>query len=207
MLGAWPLHLARRGVPSLLGAAVASTRLRAAPHASLVTGAAASFDMAAEEEEDVLVEMQPGCFRTAVMNRPKALNAVNLSMVKRLTELYDTCVPRSALCAAPRPRRGAHPNAPPPAPRRSWESKAHVRAVMLKGAGGRAFCAGGDVRALAGSQLDKPERVAAAIEYFRAEDSLVYKIANLSKPHVAVLDGIVMVRRASALRRCAQPSP
>jgi enoyl-CoA hydratase/carnithine racemase len=73
---------------------------------------------------------------------------------------------------------------------------------MLKGAGGKAFCAGGDVRALAGSQLEQPQRVAAAIEYFRAEDSLVYKIANYSKPHVAILDGIVMVRRA---KRAAPP--
>ena len=97
----------------------------------------------------------------------------------------------------PLPRRGAHPNAPPPLPRRSWESKAHVHAVMLKGAGGKAFCAGGDVRALAQAQLDTPQRVAAAIEYFRAEDSLVYKIANFPKPHVAILDGIVMVRRAA----------
>jgi hypothetical protein len=68
---------------------------------------------------------------------------------------------------------------------------------MLKGAGGKAFCAGGDVRALAAAKLDGPARVAAAIEYFRAEDSLVYKIANYSKPHVAIMDGIVMVRRAA----------
>lgn len=67
---------------------------------------------------------------------------------------------------------------------------------MLKGAGGKAFCAGGDVRALAAAKLDGPARVAAAIAYFRAEDSLVYKIANLSKPHIAIMDGIVMVRRA-----------
>ena len=86
---------------------------------------------------------------------------------------------------------------------RSWESKPHVRAVMLKGAGGKAFCAGGDVRALAAAKLDAPARVAAAIEYFRAEDSLVYKIATYSKPHVAIMDGIVMARslpRATRLR-------
>ena len=78
-----------------------------------------------------------------------------------------------------------------------------MRAVMLKGAGGKAFCAGGDVRALAAAKLDAPARVAAAIEYFRAEDSLVYKIATYSKPHVAIMDGIVMARslpRATRLR-------
>ncbi len=74
-------------------------------------------------------------------------------------------------------------------------------AIVLKGAGGRAFCAGGDVRALATAGGDPAARTAAAIAYFRGEDSLVYRIATLSKPHVAIMDGIVMVRaRMRAMR-------
>jgi hypothetical protein len=44
------------------------------------------------------------CMRAAVLSRPSALNAVNMSMVERLTELYAKCVvgPRcraARLCA------------------------------------------------------------------------------------------------------------
>ena len=88
MLGAWPLRLARRGAPSLL--AGAPTRSRAAPHAGLAASAAANVAMrpaAGTGDAEVLIEDHGG-MRAAVMNRPAALNAVNLSMVKRLTELY-----------------------------------------------------------------------------------------------------------------------
>ena len=71
-----------------------------------------------------------------------------------------------------------------------------MRTVVLKGAGGRAFCAGGDVRAIAPTKgMDPAARTAAAIAYFRAEDTLVYRIATYPKPHVALMDGIVMVCR------------
>jgi 1,4-dihydroxy-2-naphthoyl-CoA synthase len=73
-----------------------------------------------------------------------------------------------------------------------------VGAIVLKGAGGRALCAGGDVRALATMPGDAAARTAAAISYFRGEDSLVYRIATLSKPHIAIMDGIVMARRRAA---------
>lgn len=40
---------------------------------------------------EVLVEDLPG-LKAAVMHRPKALNAMNTTMVERLTELYARCV-------------------------------------------------------------------------------------------------------------------
>ncbi len=83
-----------------------------------------------------------------------------------------------------------------------WEAQPHVGAVVLKGAGERAFCAGGDVRALATAQGSAAARAAQAVSYFRGEDTLVYNIATLSKPHVSILDGIVMAR---ALAPRAQP--
>jgi hypothetical protein len=39
---------------------------------------------------EVLVEDLPG-LKAAVMHRPKALNAMNTTMVERLTELYTRC--------------------------------------------------------------------------------------------------------------------
>ena len=67
----------------------------------------------------------------------------------------------------------------------------HVGAIILQGAGERAFCAGGDVRALCVGPRDEGLQ-AAAIAYFRAEDTLCWQINQLRKPHVSVIDGIVM---------------
>jgi enoyl-CoA hydratase/carnithine racemase len=66
-----------------------------------------------------------------------------------------------------------------------------VGAILLQGAGGKAFCAGGDVRALCLGPRDESLQ-AAAVAYFRAEDTLCWQINQLRKPHVSILDGIVM---------------
>lgn len=65
-------------------------------------------------DSDVLVEGK-AYSRTAILNRPSALNALNSSMCVRLRKLY-----------------------------RSWEDNPDIGFVALKG-GGRAFCAGGDI--------------------------------------------------------------
>ncbi|KAH6779735.1 ATP-dependent caseinolytic protease/crotonase family protein [Perilla frutescens var. hirtella] len=65
----------------------------------------------------VLVEGK-GSSRTAILNRPSSLNALNTSMVARLHKLY-----------------------------KNWEDDPAVGSVALKG-GGRAFAAGGDIVAL-----------------------------------------------------------
>jgi len=117
--------------------------------------------MDASGHAEVLVE-DLSCCRAAVLHRPAALNAVNANMVARLTELYAR-----------------------------WDKHAHVGCILLKGSGDKAFCAGGDVRALA-RRGGSPQAQAQAVAYFRAEDTLVHRISQLSKPHVAVMDGIVM---------------
>lgn len=54
------------------------------------------------------------------LNRPRALNSLNLDMIRTLTPVL-----------------------------REWQQRdSGVRAVMVRGAGGKAFCAGGDIRAL-----------------------------------------------------------
>lgn len=108
----------------------------------------------------VLFEELGSC-RVAVLNRPAALNALDLSMVTQLHALYA-----------------------------GWADAPHVGAVLLRGTG-RAFCAGGDVKALATAPGPFDARRAAAAAYFRAEDALVWRIATLAKPHVALLDGLV----------------
>ena len=56
---------------------------------------------------------------TCLSCRPKALNALNQAMCETLHRLY---------C--------------------DWEASPDVHAIILKGAGGKAFCAGGDVKGM-----------------------------------------------------------
>ena len=64
------------------------------------------------------------------------------------------------------------------------------RAVLVKAAPGRAFCAGGDIRAV--TELVRRAGVAAAMPFFRDEYRLNWRIHTYPKPYVALLDGITM---------------
>jgi len=64
-----------------------------------------------------------------------------------------------------------------------------VSMVIIRG-NGKAFCAGGDIRALAQAALVK--NAAVPRDFFGPEYVLVGKIFNYSKPYVALLDGITM---------------
>lgn len=109
------------------------------------------------ESSEVLLEK--GVFsRTLILNRPKQLNALNLNMVRILNEAYKYV-----------------------------EKSEHCRVAILKGnAPGRAFCAGGDIKAVYENPLGTGK------DFFSEEYELDYRVGNLSKPHVALLDGITM---------------
>eukprot|EP00163_Fabomonas_tropica_P029764 TRINITY_DN6508_c0_g1_i9.p1 TRINITY_DN6508_c0_g1~~TRINITY_DN6508_c0_g1_i9.p1 ORF type:complete len:498 (+),score=106.08 TRINITY_DN6508_c0_g1_i9:242-1735(+) len=77
------------------------------------------------ESDPILLDIGE-MYRSAVLNRPKALNALNLDMVQKLTTLFET-----------------------------WGENRDVRVVALQGAGTKAFCAGGDIVALYKSGLAK----------------------------------------------------
>ncbi len=110
-------------------------------------------------DPDILFEVTHG-LATATLNRAEALNALTFDMVRRLdARLVE------------------------------WAADPAVRAILIEGAGGRAFCAGGDVRALyqagkAGGDL--PAR------FYAAEYAMNYRIHRLEKPYVALMDGITM---------------
>lgn len=94
------------------------------------------------------------------LNRPNALNALTWDMCKRLrAQLID------------------------------WERRPAVRAILIKGAGEKAFCAGGDIRWLYENARRDP---AGACEFFREEYRLNALIHHYTKPYVALIDGIVM---------------
>ncbi len=94
------------------------------------------------------------------LNRPKALNALTHNMV-----------------------RAMHPQL------REWERDDGVERVIIEGAGEKAFCAGGDVRAL--YDLGRA-RDPAFIEFYREEYRLNTYIKRYPKPFIALIDGIVM---------------
>ena len=96
-----------------------------------------------------------------VMNRPQALNAIDLPMIRACTRALE-----------------------------AWRDEPHVHAVVIEGAGERAFCAGGDVRALRQFELDGEHCKAEA--FFREEYQLNLMIATYPKPYVALIDGICM---------------
>lgn len=115
----------------------------------------------AETAEPTVIAGREGLAGTILMNRPRALNALDAGMI---AAIHDAL-------------RGFHED---PA----------VRLVLLEGAGGRAFCAGGDVRrmrelALAGD--------AAGIEaFFASEYAMNLAIAEFPKPWVSLIDGVCM---------------
>ncbi|XP_030641755.1 3-hydroxyisobutyryl-CoA hydrolase, mitochondrial isoform X3 [Chanos chanos] len=94
------------------------------------------------------------------LNRPKALNALNISMIR---------------CMFPQLKK--------------WEKDSETDIVIIKGAGGKAFCAGGDIRAVteAGKSGDS-----LAKDFFREEYILNNAIGTFQKPYVALIDGITM---------------
>jgi enoyl-CoA hydratase/carnithine racemase len=70
-----------------------------------------------------------------------------------------------------------------------------VSVVLLRGAGEKAFCAGGDVVTVVNQgQLAKANarEYRFPTDFFRTEYLVDHQIATLSKPHIALIDGITM---------------
>jgi enoyl-CoA hydratase len=112
-------------------------------------------------EEQTVIAQQDGRIGRIVLNRPHALNALDLPMIRACTR---------ALAA--------------------WRDEPHVHAVVIQGAGDRAFCAGGDIRALRQYELDGEHHKAET--FFREEYELNLMIATYPKPYIALIDGICM---------------
>jgi enoyl-CoA hydratase/carnithine racemase len=69
-----------------------------------------------------------------------------------------------------------------------------VACVVLQGEGGKAFCAGGDVKSLYLAKTAPSDKNPPSIlqKFFATEYVLDYKLANMSPVLVALMDGIVM---------------
>ncbi|ATO49638.1 enoyl-CoA hydratase/isomerase family protein [Brevibacillus laterosporus] len=112
--------------------------------------------------EDVLFTTNKNGVGTILLNRPKALNSLSLDMLlPMLAKLKE------------------------------WESDDTINLIVLKGAGSKGFCAGGDIKALYQARnnelsLQKAQR------FFEVEYQLDQYMYRYSKPILACLDGIVM---------------
>lgn len=71
-----------------------------------------------------------------------------------------------------------------------WAADPEISAVLVEGAGERAFCAGGDIRAVWDARTRQDDAFNRAL--FRDEYRLDRAIYRYSKPYVAFMDGIVM---------------
>ncbi|MGH2343009.1 enoyl-CoA hydratase/isomerase family protein [Segnochrobactraceae bacterium EtOH-i3] len=116
--------------------------------------------MADAAAEPVVIARVEGGIGHITLNRPKALNALNLDMVR----LCDAALTE-------------------------FEADPKIAAVLIDGAGGRAFCAGGDIRLIRDTGRDNPEFAAT---FWAEEYRLNNRIAHYPKPYIALMDGIVM---------------
>lgn len=71
-----------------------------------------------------------------------------------------------------------------------WRSDPAVRAVVVRSGTPRAFCAGGDIRAIREAALRGD--FAATARFFREEYALNQEIAEYPKPYIALVDGVAM---------------
>src|SRR5690606_35771695 len=112
-----------------------------------------------DETAEILFERH-GAIGLVTLNRPKALNALTLEMIRAFQPTLD-----------------------------AWAADPGVGAVVVRGGGEKAFCAGGDVRAVwqAGKQGGELTQV-----FSREEYRLNRPIFRFPKPYIALIDGITM---------------
>lgn len=96
-----------------------------------------------------------------VLDRPQALNALDQSMIDELHSVLA-----------------------------EWGDDDAVQTVLVTSSSDRAFCAGGDIRAIREHALAGESD--AITDYFSAEYRLDQMVANYPKPYVALIDGAAM---------------
>lgn len=114
------------------------------------------------DSDDILFGRDGGV-ATVTLNRPQQLNAFTLGMYRRFDPML-----------------------------RQWEADPAVHAVVIQGADGRAFCAGGDIRAIYEAGRGTAGDPALTSIFFREEYRLIRRLYRYKKPYIALIDGIAM---------------
>lgn len=115
------------------------------------------------DSNDVVFETLAGCdgeLGIITLNRPAKLNALTEAMI---LQIYDQLL--------------------------QWQGDNAITAVIIRGSGDKAFCAGGDVRNLAEAAHRGDNHFP---KFFADEYRLNYLIAQYQKPYIAWCDGITM---------------
>jgi len=93
------------------------------------------------------------------LNRPRALNALTLEMIRTMTSLLKT-----------------------------WDREGSgVKVILVKGAGEKAFCSGGDVKSIAKAKGEPFQK-----DFIKEEYLLDHLVGSLKVPYITILDGITM---------------
>ncbi|BCW69395.1 enoyl-CoA hydratase/isomerase family protein [Arthrobacter sp. NicSoilB8] len=116
-------------------------------------------DQEADETADVLFERR-GRLGVVTLNRPKAVNALTAGMAAAMLDQL-----------------------------RLWADDDAVAAVLVRGAGDRGLCAGGDIVAIYRDMLDGGDATA---DFWAIEYRLNLLISEYPKPYVAFMDGLVL---------------
>ncbi|MEC1262606.1 enoyl-CoA hydratase/isomerase family protein [Bacillus swezeyi] len=112
--------------------------------------------------DEVLFSVNQNGTAAIVLNRPKALNSLTYEMVCQIDEKL-----------------------------KEWKTADNISVVVIKGAGSKGLCAGGDIKTLyearsSTSALQDAER------FFEKEYEVDMAVYQFPKPIIACLDGIVM---------------
>ncbi|MDM5154885.1 enoyl-CoA hydratase/isomerase family protein [Bacillus sp. DX1.1] len=112
--------------------------------------------------DHVLFSVSENGIASITLNRPKALNSLSYDMLQPIGQKL-----------------------------KEWENDDRIAIVIMKGAGTKGFCAGGDIKTLYEARSNETA-LQKAEQFFEEEyeiDTFIYKF---SKPIIACLDGIVM---------------
>lgn len=100
--------------------------------------------------------------RKIILDRPKALNALNLDMIYSITPQLQ-----------------------------AWQDSDLCKVIVLAAQNGKAFCAGGDVKNIVSTVKSGVKNAhATALKFFEEEYKLNHLIATTKKPFISILDGI-----------------
>lgn len=112
-------------------------------------------------EDTSVITRQDNQMLSIILNRADVINSLDIEMIRLIQKALDKA-----------------------------ESSSQISIVLLRGNGGKGFCAGGDVktifRAVKQGDMDR------AMEFFKEEYELDFRIFTFPKPVIVLADGITM---------------